>query len=154
MGALGSHCGSRCGLAVGIAWLAAMVAGAAEPAGVAGSSRQSKPSAGSAAPAGEVLSGFARSLEKPPQGILALTSCAPGEVSMEAKELGHGVFMHFVMEGLAGKADHEGGNDNGWVSLLELFRYANVNTKRYAARLACFLRNSTDPTDPTDPTQI
>ena len=77
---------------------------------------------------------FARSFEKPPQGILALTSCAPGEVSMEAEELRHGVFMNFLLEGLSGKADRDGGNSDGQVSLLELYRYTNTQTKRYVVR--------------------
>ena len=77
---------------------------------------------------------FAKSLEKPPQGILALTSCAPGEVSMEADELHHGVFMNFFLEGLSGKADRDEGNGNGQVSLLELYRYTNIQTKRYVTR--------------------
>ena len=77
---------------------------------------------------------FAKSLEKPPQGILALTSCAPGEMSMESDDLRHGVFMNFLLEGLSGKADRDGGNGDGQVSLLELYRYTNVQTKRYVAR--------------------
>ena len=78
--------------------------------------------------------GFAKSLEKPPQGILALTSCAPGEVSLEADEFHHGVFMNYVLEGLSGKADRESGNRNGQVSLLELYGYASMQTKLYVMR--------------------
>jgi tetratricopeptide (TPR) repeat protein len=76
-------------------------------------------------------SGFAASLERPPEGILLLSSCAPGQVSMEEKEFGHGVFMHFVLEGLQGKADDD---HNGRVSLMELYKYANRQTKTYVAR--------------------
>ncbi len=74
---------------------------------------------------------FATSLEKPPQGILLLTSCAPGEISMEEKEFGHGVFMHFVLEGLQGKAD---ANRDRGVSMMEMYLYANNKTKNYVAR--------------------
>jgi formylglycine-generating enzyme required for sulfatase activity len=70
---------------------------------------------------------FAQSLEQPPEGILLLSSCAPGEMSMEDKDFGHGVFMNFLLEGLGGKAaDRE-----GRVSLLELYRYAQKKTEIY-----------------------
>ncbi|MEO8496185.1 MAG: caspase family protein [Planctomycetota bacterium] len=36
---------------------------------------------------------LAESLDKPPQGILVLSSCAPGQVAVEGPDLGHGVFM-------------------------------------------------------------
>ena len=74
---------------------------------------------------------FAASLERPPEGILLLASCAAGQVSMEEKDFGHGVFMHYVIEGLQGKADAD---HNGRVSLLELYKYANRETKVHVAR--------------------
>ncbi|NQT11263.1 MAG: tetratricopeptide repeat protein, partial [Planctomycetes bacterium] len=77
---------------------------------------------------------FSQTLEKPPQGILALSSCAPGELSFEDGVFGHGVFMHFLVEGLAGKADREEGNGDGEVSLLELYRYSSTHTKGHVAR--------------------
>jgi uncharacterized caspase-like protein len=70
---------------------------------------------------------FARSItESSPKGTLLLTSCAPGEKSRESEEFKHGVFMHFVLEGLGGPAD---GNRNGTVTLSELFGYASDRTK-------------------------
>jgi len=74
---------------------------------------------------------FATSLDRLPEGILLLTSCAAGQISMEEKEFGHGVFMHYVLEGLQGKADAD---HNGHVSLTELYRYANRETKVYVSR--------------------
>jgi formylglycine-generating enzyme required for sulfatase activity len=74
---------------------------------------------------------FASALERPPQGILLLTSCAPGEVAREDRDLGHGVFMHYLLEGLEGKADS---SSNGRVSLMELYVYANSRTKTHVAR--------------------
>jgi len=74
-------------------------------------------------------------IQEPPTGILSLTSCAEGQISMEDKKLGHGVFMHFLLEGLAGEADREeNGNKDGQVSLLELYEFANLKTKTYVAR--------------------
>lgn len=74
---------------------------------------------------------FAASLDRPPEGILLLASCAPGQISMEEKEFGHGVFMHFLLEGLQGKADPDG---KGRVSLMDLYKYVNRETKAYVAR--------------------
>ena len=74
---------------------------------------------------------FFDALQRPPRGILLLTSCAPGEMSMEDKDLGHGVFMHHVLKGLKGEADSD---RSGGVSLSELWQYANKETKVYVAR--------------------
>lgn len=79
----------------------------------------------------EVIKQFASSLEHPPEGILLLSSCAPGQVSMEESEFGHGVFMNYVLDGLRGQADSD---KNGHVSLLELYKYANRETKLHVAR--------------------
>jgi len=75
--------------------------------------------------------GFAGSLEKPPKGVLVLSSCAPGQVSVEDKDLEHGVFMNYLLEGLAGEADRREGNRNDRVSLLELYRYSHDRTKTH-----------------------
>lgn len=76
---------------------------------------------------------LARSLQESrlPDGVVLLNSCAPGEISYEEPELGHGVFMHYVLEGLVGPADV---NDDGAVSLNELQRYAGGKTKAHVAR--------------------
>jgi formylglycine-generating enzyme required for sulfatase activity len=57
-----------------------------------------------------------------PASVAALFSCSDGEVAWEEADLGggHGVFFHFVIEGLKGAAD---GNKDGAVSLLELTEY-------------------------------
>ncbi len=88
-------------------------------------------------PEGQRSIGLSRSLgefdgtkEKPPEGILLVTSCGAGQISMEDKELGHGVFMHFLLEGLRGKA----ANDSGTVTLMGLYEYASVKTKTYVAK--------------------
>lgn len=46
----------------------------------------------------------------PPGGVAALFSCSEGEKAYECKELGHGIFFHFVLQGLAGKADTDKDN--------------------------------------------
>ena len=67
---------------------------------------------------------FGESLERPPEGISLLTSCSPGQFAREHEQLGHGVFIHFVLEGLAGKA----ADDDGIVRLGRLLDYTSLNT--------------------------
>jgi hypothetical protein len=67
----------------------------------------------------------------PPGGIAALFSCSAGEKSYEAPELKHGVFFHYVVEGLAGQADLDHDQE---VSLAELQQYTVKNVQRYARR--------------------
>jgi formylglycine-generating enzyme required for sulfatase activity len=74
---------------------------------------------------------FATPLESPPQGNLLPTSCAPGEISMEDKEFGHGVFLHFVLEGLKRKADTDGDRK---VSPAELDKFTNVQMNAFVAK--------------------
>jgi hypothetical protein len=44
-----------------------------------------------------------------PRGLCAVFSCSPGERAFEHKALGHGVFFHFVLRGLKGKAYDQDG---------------------------------------------
>ena len=72
---------------------------------------------------------FAESLEtRPPEGLL-LFNCAPGEISWEEKDFGHGVFMNFLLEGMGGSADAD-----GFVSLNELRQYSGTRTKNFVAK--------------------
>ena len=72
---------------------------------------------------------LARSFQQStPEGIVLLNSCAPGEISWEEQEFGHGVFMYYVLDALKGAGDRNGDNK---VSLSELARYANDKTKLY-----------------------
>ena len=84
------------------------------------------------------IDGFAKSLFDGdlPKGMVLLASCTSGERSWEDKDFGHGVFMHFVMEGLSGKADAVGGDGkkDQWVSLFELCDYVQSQTKRHVLR--------------------
>jgi TPR repeat protein len=45
----------------------------------------------------------------PPKGIAALFSCSKGQKSFESNSLKHGIFFHFVIEGLRGKAANRKG---------------------------------------------
>ena len=66
-----------------------------------------------------------------PEGIVLLNSCSEGEVSQEDEKLGHGVFMHFVLQGLAGQADKDGDQK---VTFNELVRYTSKETKLHVEK--------------------
>ena len=51
--------------------------------------------------------GIDASTSPPPQGIAAFFSCAAGQKAFENDDLKHGVFFHFVLEGLSGRAKDE-----------------------------------------------
>jgi len=74
---------------------------------------------------------FSRPIEQPPEGVMTLCSCGPGQTAHEDRDLGHGVFMHFLLEGLRGPADTNG---DGRVSLLELYIYTMGKTKQHVAK--------------------
>lgn len=59
-------------------------------------------------------------------GFFVISSCKTGQISWEDKTLGHGVFTHFLLEGLRGKAAQD-----GQISVHGLFSYVNYQTKRY-----------------------
>jgi sulfatase modifying factor 1 len=79
----------------------------------------------------ETTSAFVGTLQRPPKGILVLSSCDSGQMSCEEPEFGHGVFMHYLLSGLGGGADADG---DGRVSLLELYRYASKETRHFVHR--------------------
>jgi tetratricopeptide (TPR) repeat protein len=47
--------------------------------------------------------------KKPPENVIALFSCSAGEAAYESKDLQHGVFFHYLIQGLRGKATLKGG---------------------------------------------
>ena len=69
----------------------------------------------------------------PPPSVAALFSCGETEVAWQDATLGggHGVFSHFVIEGLKGAADREHGDNNGEVTLDELTGYVRQNVFRF-----------------------
>ena len=60
-------------------------------------------------------------------GFLLISSCDRNQQSWEDSKLGHGVFMYFFAEGLAGAAKDE----EGYVSALHIFMYAGTKTEKY-----------------------
>ncbi len=72
--------------------------------------------------------------EVPPGSTVALFSCEAGQEAREDETLKHGVFFHFVLEGLRGKADKRDediGNGNGTVELTELASYTQKKVPDY-----------------------
>ncbi|HUY32939.1 MAG TPA: SUMF1/EgtB/PvdO family nonheme iron enzyme [Pirellulales bacterium] len=67
---------------------------------------------------------------EPPPGVLLLNSCSEGEAANDDCGLRHGVFMHFVLEGLQGGADAD---NNRHVSLRELSSYVVHMTQLHVA---------------------
>ena len=57
--------------------------------------------------------------EKPPGGVAALFSCSEGQFAYESDELKHGVFFHYLIEGMRGEA----ANKKGAVTLERLASY-------------------------------
>jgi hypothetical protein len=70
-------------------------------------------------------------LKQPPGGVAALFSCSAGEVAFEDPDLGHGVFFHYVIEGLRGDADRE---NDGVVYLPDLEVYTKKRVGLFVQR--------------------
>ncbi len=81
---------------------------------------------GSAPDRKEEIRAFISSTDRLPDGLIVLQSCSEGEEANEDPTLGHGVFTHFLLEGLKGKADRD---RNGHVTLGELMLFSNRETK-------------------------
>src|SRR5262249_2847424 len=64
-------------------------------------------------------------------GVAALFSCASGQSAYEHNGLKHGVFFHFVIEGLKGKAK----NEDGEVTWDGLALYVKTQVKRQTPKL-------------------
>jgi formylglycine-generating enzyme required for sulfatase activity len=64
----------------------------------------------------------------PPKGVAVLFSCSAGEKALENDALQHGVFFHYVLEGLEGKA----GDEAGEVTFEDLSKYVR---KRVPAKV-------------------
>ena len=65
--------------------------------------------------------------KRPPEGVLLLSSCREGQIALEEDDFGHGVFMHYLLEGFKGQADRD---KDGQISLGELSRYAGHETRK------------------------
>src|SRR4029079_14958002 len=67
-------------------------------------------------------------IRAPPAGVIALFSCSQGERAFEHDELKHGVFFHYVIEGLQGQAVPDGETD---VTVGDLESYVQRSVDRF-----------------------
>lgn len=68
---------------------------------------------------------------RPPQGVAALFSCKAGERAFEHDRLKHGVFFHYVLQGLNGEAVDKEGD----VTFASLASYVTKNVSRAVPQL-------------------
>lgn len=63
-----------------------------------------------------------------------LCSCDGGQVSLASEEMGHTIFVYFLLQGLAGKADRmpDGNKPNDQVTLQETIAYSRKQTDLWA----------------------
>ena len=67
------------------------------------------------------------------EGRIVIAAAKPNQRSWEDESIGHGIFTHHLIEALSGKADSDG---DGYVSILEVFRYLEEHVPDSARRLA------------------
>jgi tetratricopeptide (TPR) repeat protein len=66
------------------------------------------------------------------EGRLVVTACDVNELSIETSTMGHGLFTHYLMEGLKGRADKD---QDGTVSVYELYEYVYDKVSQAALRV-------------------
>jgi len=66
------------------------------------------------------------------EGRMVLTACDVNEVSLEIKNLGHGLFTYHLLEGLKGVADKD---QDGLVTIHELYDYVYEQVSQQARRM-------------------
>ncbi len=65
--------------------------------------------------------------------IPVLTASSQNQYSWESPALQHGVFTYFIIRGIEDReADF---NDDGYITVREIFKYAEINTKSYVSQL-------------------
>lgn len=87
-------------------------------------------------PAGETkgdpsMTSGLRDALKAVEGTAILASCDVGQLSWEASDLGHGVYTHFLLEGLRGKA---AGEKEPFLKLGDVSAYAARETRNWVQR--------------------
>ncbi|MGK7894700.1 MAG: SUMF1/EgtB/PvdO family nonheme iron enzyme [Xenococcus sp. (in: cyanobacteria)] len=77
----------------------------------------------------ELINKYLQGLAESKEGLALLTSSEAREVAREGEKWGggHGVFTHYLLEGIKGAADED---KNGIVTVGELFEYVRENVKK------------------------
>jgi len=66
------------------------------------------------------------------EGRLVVTACDVNEVSLETPDIGHGLFTHYLLEGLKGHADKD---QDGLITINELYDYVYENVSQHARKM-------------------
>jgi hypothetical protein len=74
------------------------------------------------------LQDFYTKLNMTSKSTTFITSSKSEETSLESSGIRQGVFSHYLINGLKGKANK---NNDGYISLGELFEYISINVKQY-----------------------
>jgi hypothetical protein len=64
-------------------------------------------------------------------GVVTISACKGDQFSWESKDLGHGLFSHFLLKGLNGAADRDG---NGLIDTDEIYRHVSDNVPLVAQK--------------------
>ena len=78
---------------------------------------------------GDDTVGQPQDLNRNEAGVV-ITACGVDEVAFYSDDFRHGVFTYYLLRALEGKADWQG-NNNGWVSAEEAYRYLAPNVNSY-----------------------
>ena len=74
-----------------------------------------------------LINQYLSALSNSKEGIIVFTASQSGEVSQELDKFGHGVFTHFLLQGLKGEADR---NNDYAITIGELMDYVEEMVKR------------------------
>ncbi|AFZ22033.1 caspase family protein [Allocoleopsis franciscana] len=87
---------------------------------------------------------FVHNVHELAEGFVLIAASTARQVAQEWKELGHGVFTHFLLEGLEGKADRHG---NKYVTAKDLENYVLASLRDWSIRNKKPLQESTANTE-------
>jgi hypothetical protein len=71
-------------------------------------------------------------VDPPARSIISLNATSTGQISNAFPEKEHGLFTYYLLQGLKGKADAD---DNGWISIKEVYEYVYRHVDRESRRL-------------------
>jgi hypothetical protein len=80
------------------------------------------------AESGRMSNSMYKAFNEIPEGFAVISACGLDQVSYEDETLHHGVFTHFLLEGIEGKAD---ANNDKLVTINELYDYLVSNVKEW-----------------------
>ena len=71
-------------------------------------------------------------VDPPTTSIISLNATSTGQISNAFPEKEHGLFTYYLLRGLKGAADAD---DNGWISVKEIYEYVRHHVDRESRRL-------------------